>query len=79
METVSAYEAKTSLSSLLERVSSGEKINITKHGVTVAVLQPPRNTKKSNPAQAFRKLRMFRDRHSLKGITLREMIEAGRH
>jgi hypothetical protein len=47
-----------------------KKIKITKHGVTVAVLQPPVN--------AIRKLRMFRERHSLKGITLREMIEEGR-
>ncbi len=78
MQTVGAYEAKTSLSKLLERVNNGEKIGITKHGVTVAILQPPATAKKSNPAQAIEALRMFRDKHSLNGISLREMIEEGR-
>jgi len=41
METVGAYEAKTHLPKLLERVSKGEQITITKHGVPVALLQPP--------------------------------------
>ena len=39
METVGAYEAKTHLPKLLERVLKGERITITKHGVPVAVLQ----------------------------------------
>jgi len=78
MQTIGAYEAKTSLSKLLERVNKGEKISITKHGVTVAILQPPTIAKKTNPGQAIEALRMFRDKHSLKGISLREMIEEGR-
>ena len=41
MPTVGAYEAKTHLPKLLERVSRGEKITITRHGVAVAVLTPP--------------------------------------
>jgi prevent-host-death family protein len=40
MHTVGAFEAKTHLSQLLERVSRGERITIEKHGVPVAVLQP---------------------------------------
>ena len=32
METIGAFEAKTHLSALLERVSKGEKITITRHG-----------------------------------------------
>jgi prevent-host-death family protein len=43
MQTIGAYEARTSFSKLLERVNKGEKISIIKHGVTVAVLQPPAN------------------------------------
>jgi prevent-host-death family protein len=78
MDTVGAYEAKTSLSKLLERVNNGEKISITRHGVTIAVLQPPGHAKKSNPAAAIQALRIFRDTHSLNGISLREMIEEGR-
>ena len=78
METIGAYEAKTSLSRLLERVNRGEKFSITKHGVTVAVLQPPEKGKKINPAEAVRKLRLFRDEHRLGGIPVKEMIEEGR-
>jgi prevent-host-death family protein len=78
MDTVGAYEAKTSLSKLLARVNKGEKISITKHGVTIAVLQPPGNTKKFNPVDTIQALRIFRDRHSLHGISLKEMIEEGR-
>jgi prevent-host-death family protein len=40
METIGAFEAKTHLSSLLERVVKGEKFTITKHGKPVAQLVP---------------------------------------
>ena len=78
MRTVGAYEAKTSLSKLLEQVRKGENVGITKHGVTVAILQPPPPARKSNPKQVIAALRMFRDKHSLKGISLKKMIEEGR-
>jgi prevent-host-death family protein len=38
--TVGAYEAKTHLSELLEKVEAGEEIVITKHGAPVARLVP---------------------------------------
>jgi prevent-host-death family protein len=38
--TVSAHEAKTHLSELLQRVEAGEEIIITKHGAPVAKLIP---------------------------------------
>ncbi len=40
MTTVSAYEAKTHFSALLERASGGEAVVITKHGHPVAKLVP---------------------------------------
>src|SRR3982074_3398007 len=36
METVGAFEAKTHLAALLDRVAKGEKITITRHGVPAA-------------------------------------------
>lgn len=78
MKTVGAYEAKTHLSKLLERVIKGERITITKHGVPVAVLQPPDFSLKMEPKQVIAELRKFRDRHHLKGLSLRDMIEEGR-
>jgi prevent-host-death family protein len=41
MKTVGAYEAKTHLAALLDRVEQGEQITITRHGRAVAVLVPP--------------------------------------
>jgi prevent-host-death family protein len=78
METVGAYEAKTSLSKLLERVSRGEAIEITKHGVTVAILQPPEKVPKTNPSEAIRRIRLFRKKHTLREMSLLEMIAEGR-
>jgi prevent-host-death family protein len=44
MDSVGAFEAKTHLSDLLDRVSRGEKITITRHGVPVAMLVPVEDT-----------------------------------
>ncbi|WP_136709367.1 type II toxin-antitoxin system prevent-host-death family antitoxin [Agromyces sp. H66] len=40
MSTISAYDAKTHFSSLLERAGDGETVVITKHGRPVAKLVP---------------------------------------
>lgn len=40
METVGAFDAKTHLSSLLERVEKGERFTITRHGKPIAQLVP---------------------------------------
>jgi prevent-host-death family protein len=78
METVGAYEAKTHLSKLLERVLKGERITITKHGMPVAVLQPPDPDKKMDTSSVIAELRKFRDKHRLDGLSIRDMIEEGR-
>jgi prevent-host-death family protein len=78
MESVGAYEAKTHLPKLLERVMKGERITITKHGVPVAVLQPHDARKAFNTKSVVAELRDFRERHSLGGLSLRDMIEEGR-
>ena len=78
METIGAYEAKTHLPKLLERVQKGERITITKHGVPVAVLQPPDSEKTADTKEVILEVRKFRDRNSLRGISIREMIEEGR-
>ncbi|MEL7132507.1 MAG: type II toxin-antitoxin system prevent-host-death family antitoxin [Pseudomonadota bacterium] len=41
----SVHEAKTNLSKLLERVSRGERVIITRHGVPAAELIPARPSK----------------------------------
>ena len=78
METVGAYEAKTHLPKLLERVLKGERITITKHGVPVAVLQPPDPEKVVDTKSVIADLRKLRNKHRLDGLSIREMIEEGR-
>ncbi len=78
MSTVGAYEAKTHLSKLLERVAKGERITITKHGIPVAVLQPPVSGCRSDVGAVIRELKEFRKQHCLNGLSIGDMIEEGR-
>ncbi len=78
MSSVGSYEAKTKLSDLLRRTAKGEKITITKHGVSVAMLVPPQSLKKSDVRASIQAIREFRKGHTLEGLSLREMIEEGR-
>jgi prevent-host-death family protein len=78
METVGAYEAKTHLPKLLKRVSKGERITITRHGIPVAVLQPPDPAKAVDTKSIIAELRQLRNQHNLGGLSIREMIEEGR-
>ena len=78
METIGAYEAKTHLPKLLERVSKGERITITKHGVPVAILQPFDPLKTIDTSSIVTELRKFREKNTLGGLSIREMIEEGR-
>lgn len=74
---VGAYEAKTHLPKLLERVARGERITITKHGVPVAVLVAPEPRLRVRPAEAIAELRTFRESHRL-GEPLVDLIREGR-
>ena len=76
MVEIGAYEAKTKWSELLDRVSKGERIAITKHGVRVAVVSPP--TDKSDVSDVIAKIRELQKRNTLDGLSIREMIEEGR-
>lgn len=78
METVGAYEAKTHLPRLLERVARGERIVITRHGVPVAVLQPVDPDSQQTPAEVIEKIKAFRSGQSLGNMELRDLIEEGR-
>jgi prevent-host-death family protein len=79
VRTVGAYEAKTHLSQLLDEVARGETITITRHGVPVAELMPPRKIQQRDVSAAIEDLRKLREKiGSLEGLSIREMIEEGR-
>jgi prevent-host-death family protein len=78
MKTVGAYEAKTHLPKLLDRVAKGEQIIITRHGSPVAIMQPADRSKQVDVAAVIRKMRSLRKAHQLGGLSLKDMIEEGR-
>jgi prevent-host-death family protein len=78
MATVGSYEAKTRLPELLRRIAKGEKITITKHGVSVAVLMPAGSNKKRDVLTLIQEIRESRKGRTLGGLDLREMIDEGK-
>lgn len=79
MGSVGAFEAKTNLSALLDRVEGGESVVITKHDRPVARLVPfdspePGRTP-DDLAEEFRKIR---ERSKPGGPSIREMLDSGR-
>ncbi len=78
MEKIGAYEAKTHLPKLLEKVKEGEEIIITKHGAPVAVLKPYEPEKKVNTRAVIDSFYKLRKKNTLAGISLRDLIEEGR-
>ncbi|MGC8492162.1 MAG: type II toxin-antitoxin system Phd/YefM family antitoxin [Syntrophobacteraceae bacterium] len=76
--TVGAFEAKTQLSKLLNLVSKGEKVIITKHGVPVAELSPPVHGRGADISEIAEELRAIRNRSKPGADSIRSMIEKGR-
>lgn len=77
--TVGAYEAKTHLSELLERVEGGEEITITKHGAPVAKLVPVRKEASIEArTAAIQRIQKLADGLSLRGLKIKDLIREGR-
>ncbi|RLE33337.1 type II toxin-antitoxin system prevent-host-death family antitoxin [Candidatus Acetothermia bacterium] len=77
MERVGAYEAKVKFSELLRRVEKGERFVITKHGVPVAVLEPV-SPRRRDVEKVIADIEEFAQRHSLRGLKIKDLIEEGR-
>ncbi len=79
MESVGAFEAKTHLAALLDRVAKGEKITITRHGVPAAVLVPVAETEaKLSHKDIVDGMRALRKRIKPGDMNVRDMIAEGR-
>ena len=77
--TVGAYEAKTHLSELLERVEAGEEVTITRHGSPVAKLVPVRRKATADErTAAIRRIQKLGAQLSLGGLKIRDLIDEGR-
>jgi prevent-host-death family protein len=77
--TVGAYEAKTHLSELLEKVEGGQEIVITKHGTAVARLVPVKKKASAEErAAAIERIQKLAAGLSLSGLKARDLIAEGR-
>ena len=77
--TVGAYEAKTHLSELLEKVEAGEEITITKHGAPVAKLVPvKKGASLEERAAAIKRIQTLANGLSLGGLKIKDLISEGR-
>ncbi len=77
MPDIGAYEAKTHLPALLERVARGERFTITRHGRAVARLVPVDEPAEDARALAA-ELRRLRGGARLRGLSVRKLRDAGR-
>lgn len=81
MKKIGAFEAKTHLSALLDRVAKGESITITKHGIPAAMLVPvaePKNGAKYSHKEIVEGMRALRMKVKPGTMSAREMVEEGR-
>lgn len=75
---IGAFEAKTKLGELLERVSHGGEFTITKHDRPVARLIGFETDLAQKRAVATTTLRTLRTRYTLQGLDVRTLREEGR-
>ena len=80
--SMGAYEAKTHLAELLDRVEGGETITITRHGKPIAKLVPASGgVARPDVRKAVEEMKRFREEHGPllgPGFTIRDLIEEGR-
>lgn len=78
MITVGAFEAKTHLSTLLDRVAAGEEVVITKHGKPVARLIGAHHVDRERANAAYAKLKQLRTGTTLGGLYWKTLRDVGR-
>jgi len=74
---IGAYEAKTHLPALLQRVERGEQFIITKHGRAIARLVPIGRSGFDRRREAVERLMEFSKGRVL-GVPVKQLIEEGR-
>jgi prevent-host-death family protein len=81
MTTVGCFEAKTHLAELLQRAFHGEQILITRHGKPAAMLVPPPQEERTDVKQVVKEMLAYRaqQKRTLGGLSVRDLMEEGRH
>ena len=78
MIEVGTFEAKTHLSALLEKVSQGQEVLITKRGEPIARLVPAQRSDRTQVAATIDALFEFRKGMKLDGLDWKALRDAGR-
>lgn len=80
MTTMSFDEVRTHFSELLDQVSKGKTILITRREKPAAVLSPPPAAAEKDVTQVVKEMLEYRgvQKRTLGGISVRELIEEGR-
>jgi len=77
MPEIGAYEAKTHLPKLLERVQKGERFVITRHGRPVAELVPVAERDVEQVKRAIADIRGVRRSLARRGVRLKDVLREG--
>ena len=75
---VGAFEAKTHLSELLEKVRQGDRVVITLRGVPVAVLVPAQEIESRQVGEVIDRIRELRERTRKPYTSTRSLRDSGR-
>lgn len=79
MKEVGAFEAKSRLGQLLDRVEAGEEVVITRRGRAVARLVPPDLAfDRERSRRAADEIRKMRKGVTLGGLRVRDLVNEGR-
>ena len=79
MKEIGAFEAKNTLSALLDLVEAGEEVIITRHGKPVARLVPPHRAFSREQARAAAAaIRGMSEGATLSGLNIKDLINEGR-
>ena len=76
--TITAEEASTKFLAILDQITDGEPVTITRQRVPVAMLTPTKEPEKLTPSEAVERIIELRKGIRLDGLSIREMIDEGR-
>lgn len=75
MDSGNAFEARSQMAELLDRVARGERVTVTRRGVPVAIVQPYQAPPDEDVLAIAADLRAFRQGNSLEGLSIRDLME----
>ncbi|MCA8972310.1 MAG: type II toxin-antitoxin system prevent-host-death family antitoxin [Planctomycetes bacterium] len=73
-----AFDARTHLAKLLDRVQRGEIITITRRGIAVAKLTPIPSPTAQDKSELLGRFAAFRKNHPLHDLPTSELVDEGR-